>query len=268
MEFEGLLLALIVGMAIYIILNRSDQRHPGHRFGQQNPNQPYYGDDYDNYDNYQQPNYPQQYGGNQPIIIMPGGGYPYPPRHYREDEGSSLPAVMLVILALAIGAAVYYRSAPEKVVYVPYPNSEQVTPETEPPGQNGQGLALGNPEQLREQKVKVVPTILTVPEEKIERFRPTKNSHVVYLSDYSSQEGVRALMGIYPKKKIVGVEINGVYWACVLTNSEDAAWDELESWKRYENDYRSYGLDPKIRDLRDYCDELSWNTEHDMLICE
>ncbi len=263
MEFEGLLLALVLGMAVYIILNRSDQRHPRHRFGHQNPNQPYYGDDYDNDDNYPQPNYPQQYTGNQPIIIMPGGGYPYPPRYYREDEGSSLPVVMLMILALAIGVAVYYRYAPDKVVYVPYPNSEQTAPERESSEQT-----FGNPEQLREQKVKVVPTLLTVPEEKTERFRPNKNSHVVYLSDYSSQEGVRVLMDIYPKKKIVGVEINGAYWACVLTNSEDAAWDELGKWKRYENDYRRYGLDPKIRNLRDYCEELSWNTERDMLICE
>ncbi len=264
MEFEGLLLALIVGMAVYIILNRSDQRHPGHRFGQQNPNQPYYGDDYDDYDNYQQPNYPQQYGGGQPIIIM-GGGYPYPPRHYREDEGRSLPAVMLVILVLAIGAAVYYRNAPEKkVVYVPYPNSEQTVPEREPSEQT-----LGNPEQMREQKATVIPIPPTSSvEEKTERFRPTKNSHVVYLGDYTSPEGVRALMDIYPKKKIVGVEINGIYWACVLVKSEDAAWDEMRKWKQYDNDYRRYGLDLQIRDLRDYCNELSWNAEHDMLICD
>lgn len=264
MEFEGLLLALIVGMAVYIILNRSGQRHPGHRFGHQNPNQPYYGDDYDNDDNYPQQNYPQQYTGNQPIIIMPGGGYPYPPRYYREDEGSSLPAVMLVILALAIGAAVYYRNAPDKVVYVPYSNSEQVVPERESSEQT-----IGNPEQLREQKATVIPIPpSTSVEEKTERFRPNKNLHAVYLSEYSSQEGVRALMDIYPKKKIVGVEINGVYWACVLTNSEDAAWDELGKWKRLDNDYRRYGLDPKIENLSDYCNEFSWNTEHDMLICE
>lgn len=264
MEFEGLLLALVLGMAVYIILNRLDHRHPRHRFGQQNPNQPYYSDDYDDYDDYPQPQYPQQYTGNQPIIIMPGGGYPYPPRQYREEEGSSLPVLMLMILVLAIGAAVYYRYAPDKVVYVPYPNSEQ----TEPERKSSKPTTIGDPEQLREQKVKVVPTLRTVPEEKSERLSLNNDLYVLYLDDYSSKEGISALKEIYKKRKIVGVEMNGFYWACVLVKSENAAWDEMRKWKQYENDYRSYGLDPQIRNLREYCDELSWNAERDMLICD
>jgi len=272
MEFEGLLLALVLGMAVYIILNRLDHRHPRHRFDQQNPNQPYYSDDYDDYDDYPQPHYPQQYTGNQPIIIMPGGGYPYPPRQYREEEGSSLPALMLMIMVVAIGAAVYYRNTPNREVYVPH-STEQAVPETKSSGQNGKGQTLGynNPAQMQEQKASVVPTPPSAPlevEEKMERLRLNNDFYVLYLDDYSSKEGISALKEIYKKRKIVGVEMNGVYWACVLVKSEDAAWDEMRKWKQYDNDYRSYGLDPQIRNLREYCDELSWNAERDMLICD
>lgn len=262
---EGLLFAVILVMTLYLI----GSRRPRH--GRQRPNQPGYSDDFDDFDDYQQPYYPQQHTGNQPIIIL-RGGQPYPPRHYRE-ESSPFPAILLVVAILSIAAAVYYHNFSNngEANTLPRTNQQEELLGNEPSGQNGQEQTSGFKIYPRpqEQKVKPLPTPPPAPfDKKTVRPRPNKISYVLYLGDYTSIEGVNALKEIYNKKKIVGVRINGVYWACMPVGSEDAAWEEMQHWKQYDNDYRKYGLDPEIRNLNEYCDELSWASEGDMLICD
>lgn len=267
---EGyLIIVAIVFMAIYLIgSSRSNHRHPRNRFGRQHPNQPNYGynDDFDDYDDYPQQYYPQQYPGNQPIIIMPGA-HQYPPRHYRgrEDE-SFLPPILAIVAMLSIGAAIYFYN--NKEVNVPSLTNTQLIEEEVPQGQKtGYYLPVE-----QERKIKVVPEIPVSTEPRSEqtgiKIDSNKDFYIVYLGEYSSIEGVKAIDRVYENRKIIGLKTGDVYWACVVVKTEGAAWKEMRAWNSIENNYRSYGLDPEIRNLRNYCGSFDWSPDGDMLICD
>jgi hypothetical protein len=88
----------------------------------------------------------------------------------------------------------------------------------------------------------------------VTRFRLRK-SHAVRLQAYTSAEGVYYLQGMYPDERIEVLKISNLeYWACLLANDEDRAYEKKMRFLRDHKDANSRGLAPQVLPLSNYCD--------------